>query len=325
MKIQLTKGQIIKNHRELCEILGLEYTKGKGREYQIREFERYCTYHKEKQKYIVDEVFPEPKEKIDGRANNGQHVKTMKYGDLMDNILLYYLMDAEISDTVDVTINYLFQNDIILFGDSYSRLLKSGYNAYAKNNKITKGLVLLYQQKLRIMMINCFESSLNRLQKQNIIEWKKNVIVMDNITGMQYADDVLKSQIKVEEKGIYEAENEEDRITPFQRINPHVNKRFKNMVCKKIGEIYNYWNTYTIEIIDSVEAKSNIDDDLQEITKLFIDSLDKSIENYTQIGTKGKNKDKPYYPYRAEKHVADREKLHEGIWLYYNPLNPLPF
>ncbi len=68
--INLQQGQVIKNYKELCIILDVEPTKGKGRQFHIREFERYCSYHKDGNKFIIDEVFTDPKPKIDNRKNN---------------------------------------------------------------------------------------------------------------------------------------------------------------------------------------------------------------------------------------------------------------
>lgn len=70
-------GRVFKNYKIICEWLGVKPTKGKGRQYHIREFERYCKYHTEGQKYIIDEVYKKPLPKVDGRVNNkgGNNIK----------------------------------------------------------------------------------------------------------------------------------------------------------------------------------------------------------------------------------------------------------
>jgi len=70
------KGEF-KNQKDLCNYLGWEYTKGKGQKSLYKELDRYCTYHKQGNKIIIDFVRPEPLPKVDGRANNkgGNHLK----------------------------------------------------------------------------------------------------------------------------------------------------------------------------------------------------------------------------------------------------------
>ncbi|MGL5752783.1 MAG: hypothetical protein ACRCXT_19750 [Paraclostridium sp.] len=66
----LQVGQIIKNYKELCDLLGVEPRTGKGRILNHKEFSRYFDYEKQGQKYIITEIHKEVKEKIDNRSNN---------------------------------------------------------------------------------------------------------------------------------------------------------------------------------------------------------------------------------------------------------------
>lgn len=70
--MELYEGQVIKNYKVLCEeFLKVSPTKGNGRNYHFKELERYCEYHKEGQKIIIDKVFKKPKEKIDTKSKTG--------------------------------------------------------------------------------------------------------------------------------------------------------------------------------------------------------------------------------------------------------------
>jgi hypothetical protein len=55
---KLYKGQVIKNYKELCTILDISLTN--DRVVRLRNLERYCTYHKEGNKFIIDEVYETP-------------------------------------------------------------------------------------------------------------------------------------------------------------------------------------------------------------------------------------------------------------------------
>ena len=65
----LQKGQVIKNYKELCEIMSWKVSAGKQKQIQLKDLERYCIFHKEGHKFIIDEVYSSPKEKIDNRKN----------------------------------------------------------------------------------------------------------------------------------------------------------------------------------------------------------------------------------------------------------------
>ena len=61
MKIEnLKEGMVIKNYKELCRYLEWNTTTGNAKKSQLKDLERYCKYHKEGQKIVVDEVFETP-------------------------------------------------------------------------------------------------------------------------------------------------------------------------------------------------------------------------------------------------------------------------
>lgn len=68
---KLKEGQIIKNYKELCGLLEIKVEAGNSKKAQLKELERFAKYHKEGNKFIIDEVYSDIKEKVDGRFNNG--------------------------------------------------------------------------------------------------------------------------------------------------------------------------------------------------------------------------------------------------------------
>ncbi|MBN7771838.1 hypothetical protein [Clostridium aminobutyricum] len=142
----LEKGQVIKNYKKLCEIIGVEEKDGNGKIAQMKELKRYCTFHTQGQKYIIDEVYDIPKGKNDGRVNNGGHVAHTIYEDLMDNLILDLLSEEQIES---LSFHELFQDIIPLFTQEYSDLQKEGYEYYSIRKEMSKGLVLTYSQKTK--------------------------------------------------------------------------------------------------------------------------------------------------------------------------------
>ena len=66
---KLETGQVFKNYKTICKWLEVIPNTGSSKMAHIKEFERYCKYHREGQKYIIDEVYEVPLEKIDNRGN----------------------------------------------------------------------------------------------------------------------------------------------------------------------------------------------------------------------------------------------------------------
>ena len=99
--MKFIEGQIIKNAKELGKELNKNFDNNKkistntkkGRE---NELSTLCEWHKEGQKYIVDKVFREQKEKIDGRKNNGgARARISKYSHVPTTKGVYYIVDND--------------------------------------------------------------------------------------------------------------------------------------------------------------------------------------------------------------------------------------
>lgn len=68
MKIEnLEIKQVVKNYKELCNILNEKVKGGKSKQLQLKDFERYFKYHKEGNKFIIDQIYNKPKKKINNR------------------------------------------------------------------------------------------------------------------------------------------------------------------------------------------------------------------------------------------------------------------
>lgn len=67
IKEKIKAGMIFKSYRSLCSFLDEEIKAGNSKKSQIKEWERFFKFHKDGNKFIIDEVYNEPKEKEDGR------------------------------------------------------------------------------------------------------------------------------------------------------------------------------------------------------------------------------------------------------------------
>ena len=72
----LDVGQEFKNYKEICKYLGEEVKTGKGKQLQLARWQLLFKWHNNGHKYVIDEVYPEKKEKEEKRGgNNAPHVK----------------------------------------------------------------------------------------------------------------------------------------------------------------------------------------------------------------------------------------------------------
>jgi hypothetical protein len=108
----LTEGMVIKNYKRLCELLDWEVATSNSKLAQFKELNRVCTYHKEGQKIIIDNILEDIKEKEDLRKyNSGSNTGHFKqYEELIikqseyDNIGIYYILkdnDIYIGSTIN--------------------------------------------------------------------------------------------------------------------------------------------------------------------------------------------------------------------------------
>lgn len=295
--MKLEKGQVIKNYKELCKLLGVEVKGGKGKQYQMREIERYYKFRKEGYKFIVEEVYSEPKEKIDNRVNNGGN--NTKYEDLMDKIIINTLIEyGYIEESFSEIMNILD-----FFKPKYIDLNKAGYKKFAEINNLGVGFTLTYQQKLNNVVKKCLETSLNRLDKNGIITYEKRINVRDKNFNEYLADTKMEKLINKYEKETYE----EMGIKYYNRILTDVNRRFKNMVSDKL-DIMSYWNVYCFELVD--KNIKPVDEDIDELKRRLIQSVIDAVKNK-------KSKDEfgnVFYPYSYEKYDEQIDKLTKLLW-----------
>ena len=64
---------IYKNYNKLCEAMDWKTTGGNTKVKNLKILDSICKYHKEGQKFVIEEIYEEPKEIINNRKNNGNN------------------------------------------------------------------------------------------------------------------------------------------------------------------------------------------------------------------------------------------------------------
>lgn len=102
----LIEGMVLKNYRQLCEVLGEKIKGGKSKTLQLKELERFIKYRKEGNKFVIEEVFETPKEKIDnrGKSEGSRGNNTVYFDKILDAFLCMVVQMAEESNGEDIVL-----------------------------------------------------------------------------------------------------------------------------------------------------------------------------------------------------------------------------
>ena len=170
-------GLIIKNYKEMCLNLNEEEKKGSPRDRQIENWKLYFKFYKDKQKYIIEEVYDVPMKK-DEIVLKGNHSIYIKY---IETILLY-LLSKQDNQTLVCTKNYLY----VALGITGRNYIDTKIRSILVENKEFKQFEIdefdgrAYQVLDRILF-----SALNSLQRRCLLNWYQelHISAIDNKTS----------------------------------------------------------------------------------------------------------------------------------------------
>ena len=268
----MLERKIYKNWRELCEELGWKTTGGTYKKARLKELDTICSWYKEGNKIVVDEIFEVAKEKVDERASNGGHsTKSTKEDDgrknknaiykELDNIILNYLYCNTSDDTVNVTKNQLVRKcefDISI----------------QDNNEYSKETINDVLDVYRSILSHAVDSSLKRLEKKGFINYK--------YTFMIHYEGIWRLATEEEEMKIKEVEEqvkEEMKIKNVFLLDKQMQMIYYNKcsrVCYEQGICYLYYKVININKIATFEQLNLKTIDRQSFINVVIDSLKKS-------------------------------------------------
>ena len=84
----LSEGQVFKNYKALCLYLGEEIKDGKSKNIQLKNWERFFTWERNKNEYIIKEIKETPQSRVDKRKEK----ELGGYSDIINTIMIYMLM-----------------------------------------------------------------------------------------------------------------------------------------------------------------------------------------------------------------------------------------
>jgi len=135
---------IIPNYKKVCLILDLTVSSGTSKTAQLKEMDRYFKHHKEGNKFIIDEIYESPLEKIENRGKSiGSKGNNNVYGKYIEQLVLDLLVrmyqttkERKIYLSRDKMLRALnMVNDNYSFGKFNKNVLSSFINADSENVK----------------------------------------------------------------------------------------------------------------------------------------------------------------------------------------------
>jgi len=173
-------SNIIKNYKELCAVLDEKMAVGGSKKYQLKEFERFFKYHKSGNKFIIDEIYNNPLEKIEtrGGANN-----VTEYTKIIENLILDLLFQGG-NTKQGFGMVFLSKNQLLkefhMINDNYvyckRRILK-----LSKFMNIDKETVEEWYDLNDDMLERNLQQALKSLENQSLATWSREITIAEAI------------------------------------------------------------------------------------------------------------------------------------------------
>ncbi|QCH28019.1 hypothetical protein [Clostridium tyrobutyricum] len=264
-------GQVIKNYRELCKICGWKVTTGTAKKAQLKELARYFKWHKDGNKFVIDEIYDTPLAKIDNRkyhtGKNSNSRNNNIYGKFIDPILLDYFCNRKnkilyyTTNQLAVIAGIINKNYGVAFSNKNDFL-----NFSAKDITINKSAETDFFSIVKGSLKDTIKSSLKRLQKNGYIKFKETYLLsfQYEVRNTTEEENELIQEI---EKSVFEKMKKEEKITTKNQLqyNDKLRKIYYNEIANEVQDqienvdmIYRGYNIIVGEDIVSSNVDVNI-------------------------------------------------------------------
>ena len=293
MKIEnLKNGQVLKNYKELCEVLGIEPTKkaNNQRLAQFKELDRYCKYHKEGHKIIIDQIYSKELEKVDKRTlgNNNNQARCIRY--LLLNLLSCYKIEQ---DEVIGFSKGLLLRKLYMTNENYITA-KTSRKQYAEALEVNEMAVNECFDYIENNSISAIRKAIATLRSQSILGYKYSFSWVDHTGKVHHCTTIEENIIHLMEEEAMEEMNirNKNKIWEFGRWDEFKKKvtfklieNYKELFPKIDYYFYSFHFNYNNESIQRqmryMEQRQGMNYEVAKVgvQDLWSESLDKTIDN----------------------------------------------
>lgn len=199
---KLEVGQVIKNYKVLCDILGEpQFHSGNNQQKcQLRRFERYFRWEKTGQKYVILDIYDEPLSKEDGRkkGNNSIYIR------YIEAILMRYIFFKK-GKVCHVTKRQIWTL-LGMINNQYEKIPLNELQEDVEYSDITKFELNKFYLRCNSRLTTILFSALNNLQNRSLIMYDTEIVIaQENSNGkmcFHVANDSEKRKILLVERKI---------------------------------------------------------------------------------------------------------------------------
>lgn len=169
-------------YKEICTLRQENTKTGKSKQLQLHNWNRFFTWDQiTSHKFLITNIYDTPKEKIDGRQNNGgSRVGSGRKKTLtkeFEYLLNYFLVDARRKN--EYYLNYSFHNTVYFTNDVLSKAfgcyrdIYSAFGDEATDKTILKKVADKLREKTRSLVLNRLKSAPGIALSSGILAYKK--------------------------------------------------------------------------------------------------------------------------------------------------------
>lgn len=309
-----------KNYKEICEVMGWKVSAGNTKKAQIKDLDRYCNYEKQGNKFVITEIFKEPKPKEGNKGNN-------IYGEYLQQLILHELSKRPINKdgfSIYLSKNALYMQ-LHLINKNYN-IARNSIDKFSRYMETPVSTCYDFFNNTSGKLIGNVERCLNKLQSKCLIHWEYRMGVKLNSGTNRLATDVeIRNILEIEEYILSEMKQESKRDIFLSGKWNEFNKKVCSLL-KETTEIQYYYKMFYIITTNKFRKMLLNEDDLEmvqnEVNAIMIDSTiktatkhrEKLVERYTYNSfKKGEYLCTPDYESHKvalrEQYISDTKKI----------------
>ena len=265
---KLESGMVVKNYKEMCEMLDEEITDGNSKKAQLKEWSRYFVWEKKGQKFIVLDIYDEPLPKDDGRQNKNIYVQYIQ-------VILMKILSKQknTKEPFYITTNQLWKL-LGMINNNYKNISLDDLNNMITDYEVTPFDMKKFYQRCNQRLREILFSSLNKLEDRALIKYEIETVIVfldeDGKTAYKPANDVQKKKIlKAERKALLDMglESKQHAYAKFkeaeffERVNAYLHEWYGwEYTFNRIKINYNKSDVLETVYKDEVKLKSDFEE-----------------------------------------------------------------
>lgn len=294
---RLESGVVVKNYKEMCEILEEDICEGNSKKAQLKEWTRYFAWEKKGQKFIILDIYDEPLPKDDGRQNKNIYVQYIQ-------VILMKILSKQrnTKEPFYITTNQMWKL-LGMINDNYKNISLDDLNDMIVEYEVTSFDMKKFYQRCNQRLREILFSSLNKLEDRALIKYEIETVIVfldeDRKTVYRPANDVQKKKIlKAERKALLDMKLESKQHAYakfketefFERMNAYLHEWYGWEYTFNRIKI-NYNKSDVLETVHRDEAKLQSDFEEMKLQRLGLnDRVVEALYKNAQIMAENRHK-----------------------------------